>query len=118
MTIVFIDAENVSVSEFNNTYKQQILNLAEQSDIDVKDIKYRAYAVEGGHASNSWHARGVKKNIIPGKPAKDKADKRIEKELGDSANGKNYCFVVTKDKKMRNRIRNVEKIDGVEFFGC
>lgn len=112
-TMVFIDAENISPKEFSSTYKKKIRKFAKNRGIATKDIEYRAYAVEGGHASN-WKSEEANIKKIPGKPAKDKADNQIAKELNDQAGKEKVCMLVTHDKKLQSKVNKA--LDGVYIF--
>ena len=113
-TIVFTDAENVSVSDFEGKYIKKIKKFAKNRDIDVNDIEFRAYAVEGGPTSKSWKSDGVNMNVIPGNPSSNKADNRIVKELRDQADKGNVCLLLTHDKGLQKRV--TDSLDGVYIF--
>ncbi len=113
-TIVFIDAENVSVSDYKNIYKKKIKKFSKEYGIKPSDIKFRAYAVENGPTSNSWKSDNVKMIKVLGNPAKNKADNQIAKELLDQANnGNTVCLLLTHDKGLKNKVK--KSIDGVRF---
>jgi hypothetical protein len=113
-TKVYIDAENVSVSDFESKYKKKIKKFAKNHGIALEDIEYRAYAVEGGPTSRSWKSEGVRMNKIPGNPSINKADNRIFKELLDKCGGENVCLLLTHDKGLQKRVK--ESIEGVYFL--
>ena len=112
--VVFVDAENVSSKEFDSRYKMKIKRFVKNRGMNFKDIEFRAYAVDGGPTSGSWKSEGVDIKRIPGKPAKDKSDKQIVKELLDQANRKKVCMVVTHDKKMQSKVK--AELNGVYIF--
>ncbi len=103
-TIVFIDAENVSVKEFEEKRKKQIKKAAKKYGLDINEIEYRAYGVEGAPTSHTWKSDGVRMISIPGQPAKDKADDQIAKELWDQAGKEHTCFLVTHDQGLISRV--------------
>ena len=113
-TVVFIDAENVSVDSYEERYKKKIKKFAKNHGLNMEDIEFRAYAVEGGPTANTWYSEGVAMKKIPGKPSSDKADKQILKELEDQADKNNPCFLVTHDKGLKKRVN--DSLDGVYFF--
>ena len=113
-TKVFIDAENVSSSEFDSKYKKKIRRFAKNHGISADNIEFRAYAVDGGPTSNNWASDGVNMKRIPGNPAKDKADKVIAKELNDQVGKNSTCLLVTHDKGLQSRVNNA--LDGVYIF--
>lgn len=75
-TKVFIDAENVSVPDFEKKYRKKIKKFAKNHSLDMNKVEFRAYVVAGGPASDKWDFEGVSIKKIPGNPAKDKADKQ------------------------------------------
>ena len=113
-TKVFIDAENVSVSDFENKYKKKIKKFAKNHGISLSDIEFRAYAVENAPTSHSWNSDGVSMKIVRGNPAKNKADNQIAKELNDQVNKNTVCLLLTHDKGLQNRVK--ESINGVYYF--
>ena len=113
-TVVFIDAENVSVDSYEEVYKKKIKKFAKNHGLNMGDIEFRAYAVEGGPTANTWHSEGVGMNKIPGAPASDKADNRIAKELRDQADKGTVCLLLTHDKGLQKRVN--ESMDGVYVF--
>lgn len=110
-TKVFIDAENVSVSDYEKKYKKKIETFAKQHGLKLSEIEFRAYAVEGGPTSKTWKSNGVSMNKIPGSPASNKADNRIAKELNDQADKDNVCILLTHDKGLQKRVK--ASLDGV-----
>ena len=113
-TKVFIDAENVSVSDFEGKYKKKIKKFAKNHGISVDDIEFRAYAVAGGPTSNTWNSEGVNMKRIPGEPASNKADKQMAKEIYDQAGKGNVCLLLTHDKGLQKRVN--DSMDGVYVF--
>ncbi len=114
-TKVFIDAENVSVSDFEKKYRKKIKKFAKNHSLDMNKVEFRAYVVAGGPASDTWHFEGVSIKKIPGNPARDKADKQIVKELKDQAKvEKSVCLLVTHDKGLQKKVR--DSMDGVYVF--
>ncbi len=113
-TKVFIDAENVSVSDFENKYKKKIKKFAKNHGLNVDDIEFRAYAVEGAPTSKTWNSDGVDMKKIPGDPASNKADNQIAKELNDQAGNGNVCLLVTHDKGLQKKVN--KSLDGVYVF--
>ncbi len=113
-TVVFIDAENVSVNSYEEIYKKKIKKFAKNHGLNSENIEFRAYAVEGGPTANTWHSEGVGMNKIPGAPASDKADNRIVKEIRDQADKNNVCLLLTHDKGLQNRVK--ESVTGVYVF--
>ena len=113
-TKVFIDAENISVSDFEKKYLKKIKKFAKNHRLNVDDIEFRAYAVEGAPTSKSWHSDGVDMKKIPGDPASNKADNQIVKELNDQAGNGNVCLLVTHDKGLQKKVN--KSLDGVYVF--
>ena len=109
-TCIFIDAENISVSEYESKYKKKIRKFAKNHGLLSEDIEVRAYAVEGGPTSKTWKSGGVSMKMIPGDPKKNKADNQIVKELTDKADKGIICLLVTHDKGLQTRI-NIELRD-------
>ena len=113
-TIVFIDAENVSANDYDEKYKKKIKKFAKNHNLNLDDIEFRAYAVDGGPTRRTWKSDGVVMKSIPGDPAKNKADNQIAKELNDQADKGNVCLLLTHDKKLQKKIN--ESLDGVYVF--
>jgi hypothetical protein len=112
--VVFVDAENISSKEFDAKYKKKIKKFAKNRGMAFEDIEIRAYAVEEGPTSNSWESDGVDVKRIPGKPAKNKSDNQIAKELNDQAGKERVCMLVTHDKKLQSKVN--KQLDGVYIF--
>ncbi len=113
-TKVFIDAENVSVSDFESKYKKKIRKFAKNHGLNFNDFEFRAYAVESTPTSRTWNAEGVDMKKIPGDPASNKADNQIAKELYDQAGKGNVCLLVTHDKGLQERVN--EAMNNVYVF--
>ena len=113
-TKVFIDAENVSVSDFENKYRKKIKRFAKNHGLNMNDVEFRAYAVEGAPTSGTWKSDGVDMKKIPGSPSSNKADNQIVKELIDQAGKGNVCLLLTHDKGLQKRIN--DSMDGVYVF--
>lgn len=113
-TKVFIDAENVSVKDFENKYIKKIKKFAKNRCLNINDIEFRAYAVEGAPTSKTWNSEGVCMKKVPGNPASNKADNQIAKELYDQAGKGNVCLLLTHDKGLQKKVN--ESMDGVYVF--
>ena len=110
---VFIDAENVSPTEYKNKYEKKISRILKENKLSPNSVEYRAYLVENAPQARNWYIYNVKDILIPGKPAKDKVDKYIMNEMCDKANGNNICLLVTKDKLFQNKVK--KKLDNIIF---
>ena len=67
------DFDLITEIDFNLTleerYKKKIEKFAKNHGLNMEDIEFRAYAVEGGPTANTWYSEGVAmKN--PGKACK------------------------------------------------
>ena len=113
-TKVFIDAENVSVSDFETKYRKKIKKFAKNHSLDLDKAEFRAYAVAGGPSSDTWHSEGVSIKKIPGNPGRDKADNQIVKELRDQADKDIVCLLLTHDKGLQKKVS--DSMDGVYVF--
>ena len=106
-TKVFIDAENVSVSDFETKYRKKIKKFAKNHSLDLDKAEFRAYAVAGGPTSDTWHSEGVSMKS-------NKADNQIAKELLDQADKGNVCLLLTHDKGLQTKIS--DSMNGVYVF--